>query len=106
MPAGKLDKRVTIQAPAAGRDSAGQPLTTWTDLATVWADISYQAGYEQIKADSVINKLRVAIRIRKRADVTANMRIAHGGHLFNIQAIVPDVDGNPYLDLICEVLDV
>ena len=53
-----------------------------------------------------INKLRVAIRIRKRNDIAANMRVVQGAHLFNIQSIVPDVDGNPYIDLICEVLDV
>ncbi len=37
MKAGDLDRRVTIQTPTVTKNGYGESVTTWTDLATVWA---------------------------------------------------------------------
>ena len=40
MKAGTLNRRVTIQRRVPGQDEAGQPIDTWEDMATVWANIA------------------------------------------------------------------
>lgn len=44
IPAGSLRHIVTIQAPSATRDTAGQPNATWTDLLTTRASIGSTAS--------------------------------------------------------------
>lgn len=37
IPAGDLRQRITLQEQSTDIDGAGQPIDTWTDVATVWA---------------------------------------------------------------------
>lgn len=104
MSVNNLDKRVTLQQPATGFDSIGQPVTGWSDVKTVWANIIYQSGFEMIRADAVSSALRCVIRIRARA-VASNWQVIGDGHTFKITAIIPDPDGKHYLDLVCEAND-
>lgn len=52
--AGRLRHRVILQSPAGSADAYGERVTTWTDVATVWAAIdpltlsqTLQGGQEQ-----------------------------------------------------------
>jgi len=104
MRAGTLNNKVTIQQQASTQDDWGQPLNTWTDIATVWADIRHQSGIETIKADSPVSVVKASIRIRYRTGVDAGMRVLHGTTAYNINAVLPDVSKKQYLDLVCEVV--
>jgi SPP1 family predicted phage head-tail adaptor len=101
---GSLNRQVIIKQPAAVQDAAGQPIPTWTTLATVWADIRSLNGLETIKggAETAIGK--ASIRIRYRTDVTAAMRVVHGSTTYEIKAVLPDVAGKRHLDLACAVI--
>lgn len=48
MRAGALNRRVTIQKRVQGQDDWGQPIDTWQDVATVWANIAGQTGLGSI----------------------------------------------------------
>ena len=102
MKAGQLRTLVTLQAPTSGTDSIGQPLTGWTNVADVYADIRHQSGMSAIKASADVSVNRVSIRIRYRA-VTPDMRVLQGSTVFAIQAVLPDAK-RVFVDLVCQVV--
>lgn len=103
MQAGRLNRRCTLQQPGTATDEIGQPIPGWTDVATVWADIRMRSGLESIKAGAPVSVVAASIRIRYRAGINAGMRVTHGGSIYNITAVLPDVARREFLDLICEV---
>lgn len=103
MRAGQLRNRVTIQQLTEGQDEIGQPVTTWADVASVYADIRHQNGLEAIKGDAPTSIVKASIRIRYRDDVTAGMRVLHGSTAYNITAVLPDAAKKAHVDLACEV---
>ena len=42
--AGKMDRRVTLQRPVRADDGHGGKVTTWTDVATVYAEVKTLRG--------------------------------------------------------------
>jgi SPP1 family predicted phage head-tail adaptor len=98
------NRRVVIQQPSSTQDAAGQPLLTWSDVATVYANVRYLNGVETIKADAETAKARVSVRIGYRSDVTAAMRVLHGSTVYRIEAVLPDLAGKQHVDLACEVV--
>lgn len=104
MQAGRLNRRVTLQAPGTTTDELGQPIPGWTDVATVWADIRMKSGLESIKAGAPVSTVQASIRIRYRAGVNAGMRVVHNLVAYEIKAVLPDVGGREYVDLVAEVV--
>lgn len=105
MQAGRLNRRCTLQAPGTAEDELGQPIPGWTDVATVWGDIRLKSGLESIKAGAPVSVVQASIRVRYRAGITAGMRLTHNLQAFNIVAVMPDVGGREYVDLVCEVVN-
>lgn len=101
---GKLDQRVTLRDLAGAVDSIGQPVQTWVDVATLWANVRYNSGAESIKADADTSVVKASIRLRYRSDVVASMRVVHGGTVFEIKAVLPN-RRKGYVDLVCEVIN-
>lgn len=104
MDIGALNSRVTIKVPLTAQDDHGQPNAGFTDLATVWADIRYLRGFEAIKAGASTSTVSTSIRVRYRTDITAGMQVWHGNVKYNINAVLPDMQGKERVDLLCEVL--
>ena len=104
MQAGRLNRRCTLQQPGTTTDELGQPIPGWTDVATVWADIRMKSGLEAIKAGAPVSTVQASIRIRYRSGINAGMRIVHNLTAYNITAVMPDVGGREYVDLIAEVV--
>ena len=104
MQAGRLSRRCTLQAPGTTTDELGQPIPGWTDVATVWADIRMKSGLEAIKAGASVSVVQASIRIRYRAGVNAGMRVVHNLVAYQITAVMPDVGGREFVDLVAEVV--
>lgn len=104
MKIGSLRNRVTIKQLTAGQDEIGQPTQVWTTLATVWADIRYLQGLETIKGGAETSVKKASIRLRRRTDLTAAMRVEYGATVFEIKAVLPDEQNKDRVDLACEVL--
>lgn len=100
--AGKLNKRVIIQQLVAGQDAIGQPVQTWSTLATVWANVLLKSGSQTIKGDADISTVQASIRIRRRTDVTAGMRVLDGATVYDIKAVLPDEESRDRVDLVSE----
>ena len=104
MKAGMLNSRVTLQTLTTGTDAIGQPVTTWADFASVWANIRYLSGIETVKADAQTSVVKASIRIRRRTDITPAMRVVCGVTTFQINAVLPDEQGRQHIDLSVEVI--
>jgi SPP1 family predicted phage head-tail adaptor len=100
-----LRHKISIQAPGADRDAAGQPIEApWTEIAAPWADVRVLGGLETIKAGAVTALTKASIRIRYRTGIDTSMRVVHDGTVYQVQAILPDMARKQYVDLVCEVV--
>ena len=103
MQAGNLNTRVTIQQRTSGVDDWGSPLPeAWQDVASVWADFRHKSGSETIRADAETSTVRASVRIRWRTNVDAGMRLKVGEVYYSITAVLPDLAGRVFVDLVCE----
>lgn len=102
MRASTLNTRVTVQQRGSGTDAWGKPNDTWTDVCTVWADARHVGGLEAAKAGTELSTARASVRIRWRTGLTAGMRCVIGGVPYDIKAVLPDLRGREFVDLVCE----
>ena len=97
MQAGKLRHRVTIQQLVAGspqQNAGGEPDTTWTDVATVYASVEPLRGRELFAAQAVNSEVSGQIRMRYRAGISPDMRIVYAGRHYDILALVNPLERN------------
>jgi SPP1 family predicted phage head-tail adaptor len=101
MDAGRLDKRVKIQAQTTTRNAIGEPVKTWTDVATVWAAIEPFQGREFWAQQQIQSELTHRVRIRFRAGVTAAHRVLYGSRVFAIRSVLSPQERREELQLMC-----
>jgi len=77
--AGKLDKRVTIEARSEASDGGGGATVSWSSVATVWASIAPGSGREFVQAQQENPELSHVVRMRYRTSVTAKHRLKYTG---------------------------
>lgn len=77
--AGKLDRRIIIEAPTAGRGQQGGTARTWSRFAEVSAELVQTTGREFLAAQRDVSERRAVFRIRWRSDITAAMRVVYQG---------------------------
>lgn len=85
---GALQHEIILQAPDAGQDSVGQPVTTWTTFATVRAHIRDATGRQFAAAQAMQNAVYAEITIRYLPGVTPSMRVLHGTDVYDIESIL------------------
>lgn len=103
--AGRLNRRVTIQRRDSGEDSAGQPVDTWSDIATRWAAIQDLNGREYFAASGEQSEVSTKIRLRYEplfSDVTPEDRATWNGNIYNIKSVINPNAENRELILMCE----
>ena len=88
MRAGTLDRQITIEALATVQDGFGDPVESWTALATVWAQMLPLRGTERFQAQQFDAELTTRFRIRYRDDVSELMRIVFDGDSYEIEAVI------------------
>jgi SPP1 family predicted phage head-tail adaptor len=106
-----LDKKVTLQARAAGRSGLNAPVSTWANVlpgdGKSWARITDITGRQYVAAGGIQNPVQTEIALRRRADlaVVPSMRVVHGGFAYDIEAVLER--DRHWLILMCrkEVLD-
>jgi len=98
---GALDQRVTLQSRSVVVDAVGQETITWTDVATVWAEVEQLRGRELFAAAGTVYENTTRVRIRHRTDVLATWRVVHGSVKMDITAVI-DVGGRKDItELMC-----
>jgi len=102
--AGPLNRLITIQSRDSGTDDAGQPVQTWTALATVWANVRGANGMATIKAGLPGVEVNwYSFRIRYRTDVDAADRVVFGGQNYDVKQVRHDFANKEWTDLVCEL---
>lgn len=91
MEAGRLRQRVTIQEKSVVRDTYGGETITWTEVDTVWAEVTPLVGREYLEARQEGAEINTKIRIRYLAGVKPEMRATFtdddGAHIYDIQSV-------------------
>src|SRR3546814_6741718 len=64
MRTGDMDRRVTLQRFTTTQDEYGEEIQTWTDLATVFAEVRQQGGKEYLAAATTLAERRVVFFLR------------------------------------------
>ncbi|QIM48986.1 phage head closure protein [Pusillimonas sp. DMV24BSW_D] len=103
MRAGILDRLIKVQRQSATEDDWGVPVSGWVEVATVWASVKHASGLETVKSGVNVSVVKASIRIRRRTDVTAGMRVLCEGKVYDIRAVLEDVSDRVYTDLVCEL---
>ena len=103
--AGTLRKRITLQQQSISVDTYGQQITTWTDVATVWASIEPSVGRELMAAQAVSLDQPTTIMIRWQPafaspKAVAAMRAVYNDRLFNIHSVENEEERNRTLTLL------
>ena len=88
MRAGALDKRITLQKPTYARGDLNELAESWTDVATVWAEIIPNSGRQYFEAEQASSETQGMIRIRYRSDIEAQWRFTYNSRTFRILSIV------------------
>jgi SPP1 family predicted phage head-tail adaptor len=70
--AGSLDRRITLQRSTVSDtgNAYGEPVETWTTIATVWAEKIDASANESYRAQEVGAKITRRFRIRHSSDVS------------------------------------
>jgi SPP1 family predicted phage head-tail adaptor len=103
--AGTLRKRITLQQQSSSVDTYGQQISTWTDVATVWASIEPSVGRELMAAQAVNLAQPTTITIRWQTlfanpRAVAAMRAVYNGRIFAIHSVENESEQNTVLTLI------
>lgn len=87
MRSGRLDREITLQHGEYMTDSYGGAVYTWTDIATVRAEIVEATTEEFIRAYGSSDEAIRVFRIRFRSDVTTGNRVLFEGTVHDIKAV-------------------
>lgn len=101
MQAGKLRHRIVIQQSTSSQ-TVGEPVKTWSTVATVWADYEDLGGSEGTNSgqEQYATGMR-RYEIRYRTGLVPKMRISHQSVFWDIDRIVNVGGRNRELHLFC-----
>jgi SPP1 family predicted phage head-tail adaptor len=92
MRAGLLRHTVTVEAPTETQNEYGEPATTWTTVATVYARREDLTGREYFAAQQVNSETTTRFTLRYIAGITTKHRLLCDSVQYDIAA-VQDPDG-------------
>lgn len=98
--------RITLRTPVYS--SAGDVISSYTTLATVWASVEPMLGLpmnqERVEAKRDISEQWATVRIRYRADVNTSIQLVHGSATYDIRAVADVNSMRRFLELSCRVV--
>ncbi len=84
MRAGRLDRTITVQRFTSTPDDYGTPVETWSDVATLRAEVVQASTSEFIRAGAV-DETVIVFRARFLDGITNADRVVHGGEAFDVK---------------------
>jgi SPP1 family predicted phage head-tail adaptor len=97
-----MNDRVTLQSRGTGKDALGQPVESWSGIATVWADVLFQSGAEVMRAGADTAIVKCSIRIRARAGLDTGARALFRSKVYDVKSALPDSRDSAFMFLVCE----
>ncbi len=88
---GAMRTRVQIGKVTETQDAAGQPVKSWSTLATVYGKVrpggTARFDHEFMQAHAEVKDADTIVEIRHRDDITTKHRLAIRGHFYDIQFV-------------------
>ncbi|AUX87808.1 head-tail adaptor protein [Acinetobacter sp. ACNIH2] len=105
--AGELCHRVTIQNKTSTYDENNYETEMWAEFKKLWAKVEFLSVKDSINAKAAGSQTTARLKLRKRSDITTEMRVLWGGYTFQIVSPPkPDnVNGKIYMTLELAVLE-
>jgi SPP1 family predicted phage head-tail adaptor len=85
---GQMDRRVTIRQYTESTNDMGEVVDTWTNLATVYAGLSYNTTTEKLESGKETVFGTVDFLIRYRSDIDEKMKVRFDGEDYDIKSII------------------
>ncbi|USE84340.1 phage head closure protein [Acinetobacter tibetensis] len=104
----ELCHRVTIQSKTPGYDENNYETDPiWTDFKKLWAKVEFLSVKDSINAKAAGSQTTARLKLRKRSDITTEMRVLWDGYTFEIVSPPkPDnLNGKIYMTLELAVLE-
>ncbi len=98
---GSLRHRITLQEPVVIKDSIGQEVEEWQDVATVWASVEPLSGKEYFNAKQTNSEVSTKITLRYFNGLLPHWAVQFGQHRYNILSVINYEERNIYLQLLC-----
>ena len=102
MTIGKMRHRVTIQTLVATPDADNAVEEVYSNVATVWADVSPVSGRTSIDSKSIGEEITHRVTMRYRSDVTSENWILYRARRFRIRKVTDFEERRRFLILDCE----
>ena len=84
--AGDLNRRLLLQAPVESADGEGGVVRSYSDVCTLWAQVTPLNARSEVAADSLGASVRYRIVIRARDDVTTRHIFQDGDRVYRVLA--------------------
>lgn len=103
----QLKHRVTIQQPTLTPDGMGGGTHNWSDVATVWANVTTTApsntlNVEEWTSDQFRTTRYYIVVLRYRGNLTTDMRLMHRNRVLEILSIIDINERNWECRLYCK----
>jgi SPP1 family predicted phage head-tail adaptor len=99
---GRLRHRITIQQHQVTQDELGNNIETWSDWATIWANIRPVSGREYFQAAATNAEDNVRINIRYRSGIDPlRMRVVYGNRVFDILSAIDLYERHREIEMVC-----
>lgn len=102
MDPGRMDQRVKIQRLIEADDGGGGRISTWQDIAEVWAGVKVKSGQEGISEGRVSASATTIFTVRAIRDLTEVDRIVFCGVGYNIRSVGRISARAPYMTVEAE----
>jgi SPP1 family predicted phage head-tail adaptor len=100
MRAGPLRHQCSVQKQTRIPDGTGGYEEGWTEIRSIWAEITIPSGRTSVVAQQVASLITVEIRVRPAADVLPGVRLVNSGVTYLVEAVLPDNERS-MLRLLC-----
>jgi SPP1 family predicted phage head-tail adaptor len=111
--AGRLNRRIQIQANTTSQDAFGGVIQNWSTLYSCWANIDVQGSQLQYSTAEFISNTtyRITIRYTSSVVISPSQRVIYTDpatgivHTYEIKGVMNDLQENKQLTLLCYSLD-
>lgn len=101
---GELDQRVSLQAASRAGDGGGGASLTWTEFASVWANVTPGTGTDELGPDRNESVTAYRVTLRRRTDVVAGQRVVTEALTLTIRNVLDNGPRAATMTLLCETL--
>lgn len=104
-PASTLKHQLVLQQRSTSADGVGGFTRSWSDVATLWAEIVPISGSEKFAYEQQTSRQRYRIKLRYRSDITPGMRLFEtaSSRVFDIKSVINTHEQDKIIEIVADV---